>query len=192
MSDEEKPRYQPPFGFSVISPWDGIRIVGATFHGGRLMSGTVMTERKITQAELAEIFGPTMPLEAWQLIAEPVAGMSLDEVRAELRRMADATRAQQARPGPMIERVAEAISDGVFRELGSPSDWCPAPGAMGTVARAVLAAMREPTEAMAQIGGEKLPGVVDTMGEADEAAADVWTAMIDAALGRTTPPNSAS
>lgn len=70
----------------------------------------------------------------------------------------------------MIERLAETIGDAMFRELGSPSDWCPPEGAMQAVARATLGAMREPTDAMIRAAGS---------GPADRSC---WQRIIDAAL----------
>lgn len=85
----------------------------------------------------------------------------------------------------MIERVARAAENAIL----NPMAHCCSVSIVGdparfynVIARAVLTAMREPTEAMIQAGAEKLPSVVDTMGEADEAASDAWRAMIDAAL----------
>jgi hypothetical protein len=45
---------------------------------------------RITQEELIEIFGDNLPVEAWRLLGgDPVArGMTLDHVRAELRKIA--------------------------------------------------------------------------------------------------------
>ncbi len=74
----------------------------------------------------------------------------------------------------MVERMAEAIGNGVYRELGGPSDWCPADGAMEIVAREVLAAMREPTLYMIVSCGD-LPGSIQ----------HDWPRLIDAALSET-------
>lgn len=73
----------------------------------------------------------------------------------------------------MIERIAETIGDEVFREIGSPSDWCPPEGAMEAVARAVLGVMRE-----------GIPNLLDSRPVGWNAAVtqNYWNAMIDAAV----------
>jgi hypothetical protein len=85
-------------------------------------------------------------------------------------------------PDTMIERVAIAIR----KELGL--DWPYAGhGTLMEVARAILTAMREPTEVMRDAGADELPdrwadNPSDNTSEAYAQTADVWRAMIDAAL----------
>lgn len=69
----------------------------------------------------------------------------------------------------MIERVARAL----FIEYGhEPEEWCEAHRVHYiAVARAAIAAMREPTEAM-----------VDASGMGSQLTSGMWSAMIDAAL----------
>lgn len=66
----------------------------------------------------------------------------------------------------MVERVASAIADGLGRELD-----------VERIARAAIAAMREPTDAMVLAGVHH-----DNMGD----MAGRWQAMIAAALNPTT------
>lgn len=47
-----------------------------------------MSEAPITQAEMIELFGETMPIEAVKLAWEAPSEMTLGEIRAKLRQMA--------------------------------------------------------------------------------------------------------
>ncbi len=71
----------------------------------------------------------------------------------------------------MIERVAKAIYDADTHDMNKMSNYTPAD--MVDAARAVLTAMREPTDAMHS-------AVWHTA--SDEDADDYWRGMIDAAL----------
>lgn len=87
----------------------------------------------------------------------------------------------------MIERIARLLC---AREGGDPDEvrhgelhaagrtwlgW----QAHASEARGLLAAMREPTEAMAQVGGNEIPRESECLAED---AADIWRAMIDEEL----------
>ncbi len=74
----------------------------------------------------------------------------------------------------MIERIAQAIYEAAGDAAEDYEEWCSMPMAEAA-ARAVLAAMREPTEAMCDAGHL---GHYITRDDAN----DVWRAMIDAAL----------
>lgn len=71
-----------------------------------------------------------------------------------------------------LERAADAIGQNLYVESNIE------------IARAVLMAIREPSEAMASKGGEVGPWYegYDTKEHSAENAKDVWQAMIDAAL----------
>lgn len=82
----------------------------------------------------------------------------------------------------MIERMASIIGEKLYGHC-TPKD-TPHTWAMAlSVARAAIAAMREPTEAMLVEGGAKHFGN-DSMSVADfdEQATEIWKAMINAAL----------
>ena len=100
--------------------------------------------------------------------------------------------------GEMVERVAEAIWEARVAD-SSPISGCPSPTAWASLpsiikdvltsqARAAIAAMREPTEAMVQIG-YAASNAHDHMPDDIRSA---WSAMIDAALadGPVTEPTS--
>lgn len=75
-------------------------------------------------------------------------------------------------PNPMIDRIASVLSRALPNEAfatTTPED----------CARAVLAAMREPTEAMEVAGFHQ---VDPTNQHPDDVMQNVWTAMIDAAM----------
>lgn len=81
----------------------------------------------------------------------------------------------------MVERVARAIEP--YYPLSCTEDWLKdvRRGWCETVARAAIAAMREPTEAMLWAGSES----IDTCTKLDpcgKAAKHCWSDMIDAAL----------
>lgn len=88
----------------------------------------------------------------------------------------------------MVERVARAIAGANGGDPDMEYDGGPVWWKHEIHARAVLAALREPTEAMIQAGGTIEAGAVDRNGAQDEIgsrnAGDVWRAMIDAAEGR--------
>lgn len=94
----------------------------------------------------------------------------------------------------MVERVAKAVFDEANRQQPHPSDkeWAQASvqdkGAAHSFARAAIAAMREPTEAMAVAGAKTVEGHVWLTGESIHRR---WQAMIDAALaeGPMTEPS---
>lgn len=58
----------------------------------------------ITQAEIIELFGDAIPLQAVQLIVDKPAGMTFDKVRARLRAIA------HARPGAPCEGANMLLS----------------------------------------------------------------------------------
>jgi hypothetical protein len=81
----------------------------------------------------------------------------------------------------MIERVARAISSHVPGCAGATCVFTPITECVcGRIARAAIAAMREPAAAMAEAG--KLAAYAEGAHDCEVAMSDVWRAMIDAAL----------
>lgn len=101
------------------------------------------------------------------------------------------THAAVAMPDPIIERAARALSENLAAQaekLGFVSsdagrypvlDGC---FDMDEATRAVLRAIREPSEAMVRTGGSQCNNPDDFECDGDQAVA-TWQAMIDAALG---------
>ena len=81
----------------------------------------------------------------------------------------------------MVERVARAIvrEQAAQRGSGATEDCCLDPGELD-VARAAIAAMREPTAGMNQDGIDAYNLAIETSPR--DAMPDAWHAMIDAAL----------
>jgi hypothetical protein len=73
------------------------------------MSGE-LDEPKITVAELHEMFGPTMPMEAFELVANPVPGRSIADVRKMLREAADRLASRPPGDGE-VERLRGRIGE---------------------------------------------------------------------------------
>lgn len=62
------------------------------------------SQDKITQAEMIEMFGEAMPIEAVNLVFDSPDGMSIGEMRAELRRIA------KAKSSTLLQSVREAFA----------------------------------------------------------------------------------
>lgn len=56
------------------------------------MTKTTPEEDKITQQEMVEMFGETMPMEAYKLLLEATDDMTVGEVRKKLREIGNARR----------------------------------------------------------------------------------------------------
>ena len=76
----------------------------------------------------------------------------------------------------MVERVARALAKAHMVHAGSGAPL------YGELARTVIAAEREPTEAMLEAGGAMFLGSSHSAGA--QAAKAIWQAMVDAALGK--------
>lgn len=85
----------------------------------------------------------------------------------------------------MIERVARAIAE----EAAMWGDEATRPEVRHALARAAIAAMREPTEAMVEAGASDV--IQSPCNTSYEIATDAYRVMIDAALaeGAPKPPN---
>ncbi len=64
-----------------------------------------MSQQPITQAEMMELFGATMPIEAVTLIWESPPEMTIGEVRAKLRTMGAAHKRHRAAADALAERL---------------------------------------------------------------------------------------
>ena len=91
-----------------------------------------------------------------------------------------------------IERVAKAMHDADWRQQigtndGAPRSWETNPQQewWRTMARAAIAAMREPTAAMINAGGDAMPAAEGYDLHAD--CVRPWRAMIDAVLAEARP-----
>lgn len=83
--------------------------------------------------------------------------------------------------GNMIERAARALYEADFRDE-MDKDYFAENGTYKDYVHAVLQAIREPSEAMADAGGNYLSDVTDAGMLAELIASDVWRDMIDAIL----------
>jgi len=84
-----------------------------------------------------------------------------------------------------LERAATAVREADGTYPNGDGKWMAEGGIVGddhwlSIARAVLEAIREPSEVMAKAGTDTLPAFEAPL-QAD--ASDCWQAMIDAALG---------
>jgi hypothetical protein len=73
-------------------------------------------EDKITQQEMIEMFGETMPLEAATLVWEAPDGMTVGDVRKKLRKIAAAVRVVPFNVSS-DQKIIEAMARAMCREL---------------------------------------------------------------------------
>lgn len=70
-----------------------------------------MPEEKLTQAEFAEIFGATIPMEAIDLLWNGPADMTIGELRQKLRSMGRAHKRHRAAADAIAKRMASWCTD---------------------------------------------------------------------------------
>lgn len=138
-----------------------------------------MTDKKITQSEVAELFGGEIPMEALTLLWEAPADMTVAEVRQKLNEMA-------ARRSPAQSLLEEARE--IANELYPLSDKLNRAAALGAEAalqsrEALIGEMREPTPEMIEAGDALIPWTRGTESYRDiPTPEEMWRAMFDARL----------
>jgi len=108
------------------------------------------TEAKITQAELSEMFGATLPVEAWNLLFFDKHGKTLPEVRAVLREIAAKHVASKPIPTD-IRKLANRLAELIIVNSGGMPDDLNKAATSEVIAKAILAEREAQRERDAQI-----------------------------------------
>lgn len=66
---------------------------------------------KITQQELIDLFGHEMPIEAAQLLLSPAGGITLKELRSQLKEIAEERNRKKIEAKPTIRIINECHTD---------------------------------------------------------------------------------
>lgn len=109
---------------TVKEVWHNMRRALVRVHGGtvellfftrlspaKIKEKRVMSEEKLTHAELGEIFGKTMPIEAVNLIWNSPDHVTVGEIRRELRAMGNAHKRQKAVADAIAKRLEPYATD---------------------------------------------------------------------------------